>query len=182
MKKSQNRTDVHISIDTLRRGWDCFQIESEVAQRKTAEQAEREYRARNKGRLAEKASVTYSVSMSPSHGRVSKGGVLVLIGHVEVVAGDKEKIDRVDEELVLTFSGSKGRELLQKFVKPMEGKGGAFETKHTITIPREFQDGQYNIVSRVLVNGEAVPSSKQSKTLQIAQLPQEEQMLAMAGF
>lgn len=167
LKKETHRGggNYHIDLnkDTYDRLSQCIQIESEVAQRRTSEQSERDYRAQNQGKLPEKVSVVYTTKMTPSGGIVKKGGELTLVGHVEVVNGTKEKVHSVEEELVLSYNGEK----MQSIVKPMSGSAGVFETKHLVSIPQQFQDGRYTIASRVLINGAVVPTTTRKQKLDV---------------
>ncbi len=178
-RSTGNGKEVRVTWETIQRGMNCVKIETEVAQRKSAEQAEQELRRKTKGGgLPEGATVKYSITMDPAHGRVAKGATLVLRGHVEVVTGSVEKVDRVEEELVVSLDN----EEVQTIKEPMEGKGGVFDTTHTFNFPKKFQEGFYTISARVRLNGKVVPGSVRYLKLHIAQLPQEGQMLAMGGF
>lgn len=173
----QGGNNYRLDLNTYARVNHCVQIESEVAQRRSAEQAEKDYRAQNKGKLPEMASVIYSTKMTPSDGIVKKGGVLTLVGHVEVVGGTSQKIHLLEEELVLSYNGEK----MQRVVKPMSGSGGAFETKHIVSIPQQFQDGRYTIASRVLINGSVVPSTTRKQKLDVVLTESHFQLAWVAG-
>ena len=173
----QGANTYRLDLNTYTRVNHCVQIESEVAQRRSAEQAEKDYRAQNKGKLPEMASVIYSTKMTPLDGIVKKGGVLTLVGHVEVVGGTNQKINSLKEELVLSYNGEK----MQSVVKPMSGSGGIFETKHLVSIPPQFQDGRYTITSRVLINGSVVPSTTQKHKLDVVRLESHFHLALMAG-
>lgn len=142
----------------------CFTVKSESKETKTAQQVEQAYKQNNQGKLPDAPQVVaYNMQMSPSSGVVSKGKTVELRSYAEVINGRLQKADRVEEELILSLESDK----LQTLVKPMPNVGGGFSNTHKLTVPAQFQDGTYQIASRLLINGQPVSSSVRQQKIMV---------------
>lgn len=145
----------------------CFAVKSETQQAKTETQVEQEYKRTNKGSLPDDPQViAYNVQMNPPTGRVAKGNTLELNSQADVLNGRIKKADKVEEELVLSLGGEK----VQNVVKPMPAAAGGFVNVHKITIPQQFQEGKYQVASRLRINGQPVANTTRQQTLQIVKV------------
>lgn len=145
----------------------CFGVKSETKQAKTATQVEQEYKRANQGGLPDDPQVVaYKVQMNPLNGRVAKGNTLEINSQADVLNGRLKKADKVEEELVLSLGGEK----VQNVVKPMPSTAGGFESVHKITIPQQFQEGNYQVASRLRINGQPVANTARKQTLQIVRV------------
>lgn len=145
----------------------CFGVKSETKQAKTETQVEQEYKRANQGALPDNPQVVaYNVQMNPPTGRVAKGNTLELKSQADVLNGRLKKADKVEEELVLSLGGEK----VQNVVKPMPSTAGGFVNVHKITIPQQFQEGSYQVASRLRINGQPVANTARNQTLQIVKV------------
>jgi len=150
----------------------CFAVKSETKQAKTETQVEQEYKRANQGALPDNPQVVaYRVQMNPPNGRVTKGNTLELNSQADVLNGRLKKADKVEEELVLSLGGEK----VQNVVKPMPATAGGFVNVHKITIPQQFQEGNYQVASRLRINGQPVANTARQQTLQIVKVDGEMQ-------
>jgi hypothetical protein len=136
----------------------CVAYNYNARQTKSAEQVGKEYSARNNNQLPPAPLVT--AYRTESARATAKGGDEVTVtSNIEVVPGRTEPLKELREEFSIIDPSGNERSKLTKTPAPAGSTGGAYVSTLEFTFPKGVPAGQYQVASKVYVNGKPAQSS-----------------------
>jgi len=132
-------------------GVGCYAVNVRSRQVKTAAQSDRDYVATRGALPPEPQVVTYNVLVSD---HVVRGKPFTVNTQVELVNGRYQKINEVDEQIILLDPNGQP---FKNGTKPLESKnasGGRFENSFELTLPEGVSQGVYAMKTNLYVNGQ----------------------------
>lgn len=136
----------------------CVAYNYRTAQTKTAQQVGDEYRKANNDQLPPAPLVT--AYRTEATRPTAKGGDDVTVrSTIEVVPGAKEPLRELREEFVVVDPAGVERSKIAKTPAPAGAGGGAYVSTLQFTFPKGVPPGEYQVQSRLYVNGVAAKSS-----------------------
>lgn len=153
----------------------CVAYNYQASQTKTAQQVGDEYRRANNDRLPPAPVVT--AYRTETTRPTAKGGDDVTVrSTIEVVPGAKEPLRELREEFVIVDPKGVERSKIAKTPAPAGAGGGAYVSTLQFTFPQGIPPGEYQVQSRLYVNGAAAKAS--AVTIQVARLAAGETVVA----
>jgi hypothetical protein len=145
----------------------CVAYNYQASQTKTAQQVGDAYRKANQGELPPAPVVTaYRTETTRA---TAKGGDEVTVrSSIEVVPGAKEPLRELREEFVVVDPKGVERSRIAMTPAPAGSGGGAYVSTLQFTFPKGVPPGEYQVQSRLYVNGAAAKSS--AVRIQVARL------------
>ncbi len=143
----------------------CVAYNYSSKQTKTADQVSREYSARNNNQLPPAPVVTaYRTDAARSTARA--GDEITVTSNIELVPGRSEPLKELREEFSILDPNGNERSKLTKTPAPAGSTGGAYVSTLQFTFPKGVPAGQYQVASRVYVNGK--PAQTSTVKIQVA--------------
>ncbi len=153
----------------------CVAYNYNTRQTKSAEQVGKEFSAKNNNQLPPAPVVT--AYRTESAKATAKGGdEITVTSNIEVVPGRTEPLKELREEFSIIDPSGNERSKLTKTPAPAGSTGGAYVSTLQFTFPKGVPAGQYQVASRVYVNGKQAQTS--AVKIQVARTPSGETMIA----
>ncbi|NMG66164.1 hypothetical protein GPA19_14525 [Azoarcus indigens] len=145
----------------------CLAINAHSRQVKDAQVVERDYRSVNAGQLpAQPQVLTYQTQVEPGRA-VPAGENVTISSNIAVVAGQKQPITEVKEELVLVDTAGKEFRRSSKVVS--ENGSGQYENTFNFKFPKGVSQGVYGVKTALYVNGEKARESSNRVQLVVSE-------------
>jgi hypothetical protein len=138
-------------------GFGCMLVNYRSEQVKTAQQAQADYKAANRGQLPERTTIVkYTTVFKPA--TIRAGNKAEMDSYVEVVNGRDDPNPRLEEEMSLYKPDGKLAKSVRKPVSA-SGSSGGFRNSFTVPMPEGVPEGVYPVKTALYLNGVKVRSN-----------------------
>lgn len=137
----------------------CVAVNYHSRKVKSAEQVDRDYAQANGGAIPAHASlVRYDSHFNPVN-QITPGGSTSLDSYIEIARGSDGAEPTVEEAMTLISPAGK---TVAQFTKPASqgASAGAFETQFALKLPEGVEEGNYELRTSVLLDGQSVRDTK----------------------
>lgn len=171
ISKSKNRAGVALACAAAA-AMGCYLVNSYKAEQvKSAQQAENDYKMKNRQLPNETTIVDYRTSVSPrgtfSRSGTEKAGVT---SYIELVKGKNDSSGRVEEEMSIVDSHGDVWVKPTRKVASETGQSGAYSTTFTLPIHDGMSQGDYTVKKTLYVNGKVTRMDQRTK-IQVVSTP-----------